>query len=53
MRDTDSHEKTRRTDAGVCEGAYEIRKPFHISWVDRLWNNLALLSGVKHWTRLK
>ncbi|MEI3482133.1 MAG: hypothetical protein V8Q69_08120 [Bacteroides caccae] len=27
---------------------------FHISWVDRLWNNLKqLLSGVKHWTGLK
>ena len=32
----------------------KYEKPFHISWVDRLWNNLKqLLSGVKHWTGLK
>ena len=32
----------------------KYEKPFHISWVDRLWNNLKqLLSGVKHGTGLK
>lgn len=39
----------RMQDCAKVLTKYE--KPFHISWVDRLWNNLKqLLSGVKHWT---
>ncbi len=42
----------RMQDCAKVLTKYE--KPFHISWVDRLWNNLKqLLSGVKHWTGLK
>ena len=42
----------RMQDCAKVLTKYE--KLFHISWVDRLWNNLKqLLSGVKHWTRLK